>query len=100
MCRCTKQMRINGSDDYFGTYTYTEDWVRDGQTMRMRFWHRPLRAMLAAFDASGFAVDTIAEPEPQLEMAQSAPDACRKLTRNAQFLFFGLTSSNLNQALD
>jgi hypothetical protein len=38
-------MRINGSDDYFGTYTYTEDWVRDGRTMRMRFWHRPLRAV-------------------------------------------------------
>lgn len=85
-------MRISGSDDYLGTYTYTEDWVRGGQTMRMRFWHRPLRAMLAAFDASGFAVETIAEPDPQPEMAKSAPDAHRRLTRNAQFLFIKLKS--------
>jgi SAM-dependent methyltransferase len=29
-------MRISGSDDYFGTYAFTEDWERDGQTMSMR----------------------------------------------------------------
>lgn len=85
-------MRISGSDDYFGTYAFTEDWERDGRTMSMRFWHRPLRAMLAAFSAAGFAVDHIAEPDPQPEMAEQAPDSHRHLTRNAQFLFFSLTA--------
>jgi SAM-dependent methyltransferase len=85
-------MRVSGSDDYFGTYEFTEDWGRDGQTMRMRFWHRPLRAMLSAFSVSGFAVDDIAEPDPQPEMASDAPDSYRHLTRNAQFLFFSLTA--------
>lgn len=85
-------MRISGSDDYFGTYTYTDDWVRGGRTMRMRFWHRPLRAMLAAFAASGFRVDDIQEPEPRPELADNAPDSYRRLTRDAQLLFFSLTA--------
>jgi ubiquinone/menaquinone biosynthesis C-methylase UbiE len=84
--------RVSGSDDYLGTYSFTEDWDRDGRTMRMRFWHRPLRAMLAAFTASGFRVEDIDEPDPLPEMADSAPDAYRHLTRNAQFLFFRLSA--------
>jgi SAM-dependent methyltransferase len=86
-------MRISGNSDYLGTYTYTEDWVRGERTMRMRFWHRPLRAMFAAFDAAGFTVDTVDEPDPQPEMAESAPEAYRKLSVNSQFLFFALTPS-------
>lgn len=85
-------LRVSGSDDYLGTYSFTEDWVQDGRTMTMRFWHRPLRAMLAAFAASGFAVDDIVEPDPQPELADAAPDVYRHLTRNAQFLFFSLTA--------
>jgi SAM-dependent methyltransferase len=85
-------MRISGSDDYFGTCPFTEDWERDGQTMHMKFWHRPLRAMLSAFSASGFAVDHITEPDPRPEMASNAPDSYRHLTRNAQFWFFALAA--------
>jgi len=85
-------MRLSSSDDYFGIYTYTEDWQRDGKTMRMRFWHRPLRAMLSAFTASGFAVGHIAEPDPLPEMASGDPETYRHLSRNAQFLFFSLTA--------
>jgi SAM-dependent methyltransferase len=84
--------RISGSDDYFGTYTYTEDWVRDGQTMRMRFWHRPLRAMLTAFTKSGFRVEDIREPDPHPQMANNAPYAYQRLTRSPQLLFFSLTT--------
>lgn len=85
-------MRISGSGNYFGTYAFTEDWERDGQMMRMRFWHRPLRAMLSAFSAWGFAVDEIAEPDRCPEMASDSSDSYRHLTRNAQFLFFSMTA--------
>jgi ubiquinone/menaquinone biosynthesis C-methylase UbiE len=83
-------MRVSGSDDYLGTYTYTEDWTLAGRTMRMRFWHRPLRAMLAAFKAAGFVVEEIAEPDPSPEMAETAPEVFRRLSRDAHFLFFAL----------
>ncbi|WP_235215263.1 class I SAM-dependent methyltransferase [Phaeacidiphilus oryzae] len=85
-------MRVSGSDDYFGRYAFTEDWQREGRTMHMRFWHRPLRDMLAAFAEAGFVVDEIREPNPLPEMAESAPEFHRHLTRNAQFLFFALSA--------
>jgi SAM-dependent methyltransferase len=85
-------LRSAGRDDYLGTWTYAEDWAREGRMMRMRFWHRPLRAMMAAFKAAGFAVDEIDEPDPLPELADQDPDDYRKLTRQAQFLFFALTA--------
>jgi len=87
--------RVTGSDDYLGTYTFTEDWEQDGRTMSMRFWHRPLRAMLTAFTAAGFTVEDIVEPDPLPEMADTAPDAYRHLSRKAQFLFFSLTTATI-----
>lgn len=85
-------MRVGGVEEYLGTSPYAEDWPMDGRTMRMRFWHRPLRAMWAAFTSSGFAVDEIAEPDPRPELAEVAPDTYERLTRDAQFLFFSLTA--------
>jgi ubiquinone/menaquinone biosynthesis C-methylase UbiE len=85
-------MRVSGSDDYLGTYQYTEDWSLDGRTVPMRFWHRPLRAMWAAFTSSGFAVDEIVEPDPRPELAEVLPDTYQRLRRDAQFLFFSLTA--------
>lgn len=84
-------MRISGSNDYFGRYQFTEEWERDGRVMTMRFWHRPLRAMMAALHASGFSIQEIAEPDPAPELAAADPDAYRRLSRDAQFLFFSLT---------
>lgn len=85
-------LRVSGSDDYLGTYSFTEDWQVDCRTMSMRFWHRPLRAMLAAFTSSGFSVDEIVEPEPRPEMAATAPDVYERLRRHAHFLLFALTA--------
>ncbi|QIS24729.1 methyltransferase domain-containing protein [Nocardia terpenica] len=73
--------RISGTDDYFGTYAFTDTWIRNGRRMPMRFWHRPLRAMLAAFHSTGFTVDDITEPDPQPGMASIDPITYRKLSR-------------------
>lgn len=82
--------RVSGSDDYLGTYQYTDEWQRGGRTMTMRFWHRPLRAMLAAIREAGFRVEEIAEPDPAPELATADPRAYTHLSRSAQFLFFSL----------
>jgi SAM-dependent methyltransferase len=83
-------MRISGNDDYFGTYQYVDEWPRDGRVMRMRFWHRPLRAMLTAFERGGFAMTRMVEPEPAPELAEASPKDFDHLRRNAQFLLFDL----------
>jgi SAM-dependent methyltransferase len=81
-------LRSSGRDDYLGTFQFTEVWERDGRAMPMRFWHRPLRAMLAALRAAGFRVEEIAEPDPAPDLAATDPDAYAQLSRSAQFLFF------------
>jgi hypothetical protein len=55
--------------------------------MRMRFWRRPLRAMLAAVREAGFRVEEIAGPDPAPEMAATDATAYAHLSRIAQFLF-------------
>jgi SAM-dependent methyltransferase len=85
-------LRVAGTDDYLGTYQWEEDWPRGGRTMRMRFWHRPLRAMFAAFEQTGFAVSRFVEPDPDPAMAESSPRDFANLSRRAQFLLFELSS--------
>lgn len=83
-------LRANGSDDYLGTYQWEEDWQRGGRTMRMRFWHRPLRAMFSAFEKSDFVLSRFVEPDPDPVMAESSPRDFANLSRRAQFVLFEL----------
>ncbi|MEU6074104.1 class I SAM-dependent methyltransferase [Micromonospora sp. NPDC047074] len=50
--------------DYFALTKYSEDYVMDGRTVWLTFWHRPLHAMADAFAAAGFRITTISEPPP------------------------------------
>ena len=50
--------------DYFAVTRYSEDYVFDGQSAILTFWHRPLHAMAEAFAAAGFLMVTISEPPP------------------------------------
>ncbi|MGK5521283.1 class I SAM-dependent methyltransferase [Micromonospora sp. URMC 107] len=79
--------------DYFALTKYSEDYVMDGQTVWLTFWHRPLHAMADAFAAAGFRIATISEPPP-------SPDAPAELLPPdlgsgsfIGFLFFVLESA-------
>jgi SAM-dependent methyltransferase len=50
--------------DYFAISRYSEDYVFDGRTVWLTFWHRPLHAMADAFAAAGFRITGISEPPP------------------------------------
>ena len=70
--------------DYFATYERTEEWTFGGRSIPMRFWHRPLPAMISAFTTAGFRIAAIDEPLP-------APDTPRELLpdfREADILCF------------
>jgi ubiquinone/menaquinone biosynthesis C-methylase UbiE len=83
---------LAGWPDYFATYDFTEEWTKGGQTVLMRFWHRPLRAMTGAFQAAGFALDTISEPDPDPAAENLFPAVYADLRTNPRFLFFRLTA--------
>jgi SAM-dependent methyltransferase len=58
--------------DYLATYSYTVEWTAGGQSAVLRFWPRPLHAMIDAFIAAGFRITVISEPPV-------APDTPREL---------------------
>lgn len=77
-------------ESYFSTYTFEEVWQRGEQDITMRFWHRPLAAMLRAIVLAGFSIEMIDEPQPLAEVEAQFPDAWNKLTTAPRFLFFSL----------
>lgn len=87
--------RLAGRGDYLGTYAFTEQWERGGQTVTMQFWHRPLSAMVEAFTGAGFVVERVAEPRPRPAAAAVSAAAFDKLSREPHFIFFALRSHPL-----
>lgn len=83
--------RIAEGENYFDTYDFSEVWTRGGQPVTMRFWHRPLHAMIDAFIGSGFSLRSLSEPQPEGAAAELFPAAFDDLSRNPRFLFFVLT---------
>jgi SAM-dependent methyltransferase len=81
---------LAGSDDYFAVELLRDVWTVGGRDHEVRFWHRPLSAMFAAFKAAGFRVDELSEPQPLPEVRERFPDAWERLTAKPHFLFLRL----------
>ncbi|MFB6394313.1 class I SAM-dependent methyltransferase [Polymorphospora lycopeni] len=82
-------------DDYFALTKYSEDYIMDGQTVWLTFWHRPLHAMSDAFAAAGFRIVTISEPPPSPDTPAELlpPDKVKGSGSFMCFLFFVLESA-------
>ena len=74
--------------DYFATTGYTFDWTFGGRSVPMRFWRRPLHAMIDAFTTAGFRLSTLSEPQPDPAARELFPDGFRDLSTKPNFLFF------------
>lgn len=79
---------LGSGDNYFATYAFEETWDRGGQPVLMRFWHRPLSAMIHAIKNAGFSIESIEEPMPLDRAREEFPAAYRSLTTAPRFLFF------------
>ncbi|WP_415853512.1 class I SAM-dependent methyltransferase [Sinomonas sp. G460-2] len=90
----TYKLMVPGAD-YFAVTEYSDEFVFNGQTAKLTFWHRPLHAMTDTFAEAGFRVKVISEPP-------ASPDAPRELfpphlgDRRAflSFIFFVLEASS------
>ena len=72
--------------NYFAVTRYSEDYLLDGQTVWLTFWHRPLHVMTDAFAAAGFRIVTVSEPPPA---ANTPPELLPPaLDEGASFLCF------------
>ncbi|MER5705439.1 class I SAM-dependent methyltransferase [Micromonospora sp. NPDC002296] len=79
--------------DYFALTEYSEDYVLNGQTVWLTFWHRPLHAMTDAFAAAGFRIATISEPPPSPETPAELLPPVKGSGSFMCFLFFVLESA-------
>ena len=52
----------------------------------MRFWRRPLDAILGALTDAGFGIDDVHEPQPLPECRERFPDVWEQLSRRPEFL--------------
>lgn len=80
--------------NYFAVTKYSEDYLMDGQTVWLTFYHRPLHAMTDAFTAAGFRIAALSEPPP----APNTPPHLLPPTLNEGesficFLFFTLEAA-------
>jgi SAM-dependent methyltransferase len=79
---------LNDGSDYFAIYDFSEEWCKDGQAMKLRFWHRPLSAMVRSLHDAGFVIETLEEPAPDPSVRDIDPDAWSVLTTQPRFIFF------------
>jgi SAM-dependent methyltransferase len=80
--------------DYFAVTKYSEDYLMDGQTVWLTFWHRPLHAMTDAFAAAGFRVTAISEPSHSPDTpSELIPEGLEEGRSFLCFLFFALEAN-------
>lgn len=85
---------LASGDNYFATYAFEETWDRGGRQILMRFWHRPLSAMIHAIKEAGFLIENIEEPMPLDQAHEEFPEAYQSLTTAPRFLFFSARKSS------
>jgi SAM-dependent methyltransferase len=83
-------IELSATGNYLATELLHDRWEKGGREYEVSFWRRPLSAMFESFDAAGFRVQTLSEPQPLPECEQRFPDAWKRLTTQPQFAFFKL----------
>jgi SAM-dependent methyltransferase len=74
--------------DYFATTSYTFEWTFGVRSVPMKFWRRPVHAMIDAFAAAGLQIKSIEEPQPDPAARELYPDGFHDLSTRPGFMFF------------
>lgn len=69
--------------NYFETEQLEDYWSWVG---RVRFYRRPLSAIIGAFTESGFVIDRVVEPRPTEWFREEKPEAYARLLKHPEFL--------------
>lgn len=77
---------IHSRPDYFAVEEITEEWSTTGSRFTVRFWRRPLSAIVNALIEADFEIRELVEPRPSTLAALSDEHRAR-LTTQPCFLF-------------
>jgi SAM-dependent methyltransferase len=83
-------VELSQTGDYFATELLHDRWEKGGTTFDVRFWRRPLSAILAALAQAGWRVERLEEPRPLPACRELDPAAWERLTTKPAFLFLRL----------
>ncbi len=83
-------VELSASGDYFATELIHDRWEKGGETFDVRYWRRPLHAILRAFAQAGFDLERLDEPMPVAACRDRHPEAWAQLTTRPAFLFLRL----------
>jgi SAM-dependent methyltransferase len=72
---------------YFETVLLTDTWHKGGRAFEVRFWHRPMHAIVDALADAGFLVERMPEPIPPREAFAAMPEARDRLAHRPWYLF-------------
>jgi 2-polyprenyl-3-methyl-5-hydroxy-6-metoxy-1,4-benzoquinol methylase len=72
---------------YFETTLLTDTWRKGGREFEVRFYHRPLSAIIDALADAGFLVERIPEPIPDRTAFAASPEFYDRMRRAPWFLF-------------
>jgi ubiquinone/menaquinone biosynthesis C-methylase UbiE len=87
-------LRLHTLADYFETLVIEETWDLGEMHQTVRFHHRPLTDMFAAFRRTGWNVDILLEPKPVPEGEKIEPTHYQYLMTNPHFLHFRLKKAH------
>jgi hypothetical protein len=71
---------------YFETVLLTDTWRKGGQEFQVRFYHRPISAIVDALADAGFLIERIPEPVPD-PRAFTDPVFYERIRAGPWFLF-------------
>ncbi len=72
---------------YFEKRLLTDTWHKGGKAFEVRFYRRPLSAIVDALADAGFTIERMPEPMPVREAFVDRPEVYEQLTRGPFFLF-------------
>ena len=72
---------------YFQTTLLTDTWRKGDRDFEVRFYHRPLSAIVDALADAGFLIERIPEPIPDRDASAGSPGLYERMTRGPWFLF-------------
>ena len=72
---------------YFQTTLLTDTWRKGDRDFEVRFYHRPLSAIVDALADAGFLIERIPEPIPDRDAFAASPGLYERMTRGPWFLF-------------
>lgn len=78
---------VDGPMPYFRTVLLTDTWHKGGRAYEVRYYHRPVGAIVDALADAGFLVERIHEPIPDREAFAGRPGLYERITNGPWFLF-------------